>query len=158
MEERQANGDGGFCRLGCHEIEDEYHVFTRCPAFEEWRKQAGLQLRKALEERLKSTDAAIANAHKNKLLTKAEYFYSDDSELWPLKESQFYLGHVPKLVEWLSKNCTGASSLMRERLTHGIYCEWHNASVRLASRIFGELQRRATRSWDQKRRGISLSY
>jgi hypothetical protein len=65
---------------------------------------------------------------------------SDDSEVWPLKESHFYLGHVPRLNNLLSQLLAKSSRLTRERTIHGLYCEWHNTSVRLASRIFGELQ------------------
>ena len=52
VEERQANGKRGYCRLGCPEVEDEHHIFVRCPVFEEWRETTGKHLRKTLEERL----------------------------------------------------------------------------------------------------------
>jgi hypothetical protein len=85
VEERQANGNGGLCRLGCPEIEDEHHIFVDCPEFNDWRLQAGQQLRKVLEERLGKTE--IERLSKNEILSKAECFYIDDSTLWPLKES-----------------------------------------------------------------------
>jgi len=37
------------------------------------------------------------------------------------------------------------------RLIHGIYCEWYSTGVRLASRIFGELQRKVTRIWEERK-------
>jgi hypothetical protein len=41
VEERQGNlsGNGGFCRLGCTETEDEHHIFVKCPVFDEWQEQ-----------------------------------------------------------------------------------------------------------------------
>jgi hypothetical protein len=150
VEERQGNGNGGFCRMGCSEIEDEHHVFVICPEFDEWREQAGQTLKKTLEERL--SKAEMEGACKDSFLSKAEFFYVDDPVLWPLKESYFYLGHVPKLSNLLSQLSTGPNRIAGERMIHGVYCEWHNASVRLASRIFGELQRRVTRSWDKERK------
>jgi len=45
-----------------------------------------------------------------------------------------------------------------ERLVHGIYSDWHNTSVRLASRIFGELQRRVTRAWDEGRGNVKMGH
>ena len=154
VDERQPDGNGTRCRLGCTEVEDEHHIFVRCPVFEEWREQAGNSLRKILEERLSKVE--VADTHKSSILKKAEFFYSDNSDLWPLKESQFYLGHVPKLSDVLphTPNHEGTNEISRARTIHGIYCEWHNASLRLASRIFGELQRRVTRSWDEGRKGL----
>ena len=67
-----------------------------------------------------------------------------------------YLGHVPKLSDLLPPRYFKTTPLSRERTIHGIYCEWHNASIRLASRIFGDLQRCGTHSWDQERKKISL--
>lgn len=51
------------------------------------------------------------------------------------------------MQEWIQQEL---NHLMKERLIHGIYCDWHNAGVRLASRIFGELQRKITRVWEEK--------
>jgi hypothetical protein len=113
--------------------------------------EAGKQLRKTLEERLSKME--VDDERKKDILTKAEYFYLDDSTLWPLKESQFYLGHVPRLSDLLPQTHNEMSWLLRERTMHGTYCDWHNTSVRLASQIFGELQRRITRSWDKEKRG-----
>ena len=90
---------------------------------------------------------------KELLLTKAEFFYQDDPVSWPLKESHYYLGHVPKLSALLPQS--SGNRLMWERMIHGIYCDWHNTSVQLTSRIFSELQRCVTHSWDEERKRCS---
>ena len=151
----ETDGNGGYCRLGCQEIEDEHHIFMVCLEFKEWREQAGKLLRKTLDERL--SQLKVEGDLIDKVLKKAEYFFADDPELWPLKESHFYLGHVPYLPTLLSQLRAGSGMLMWERTIHGAYCDWHNASVRLASRIYGDFQRQVTRSWDQWRRGMSGS-
>jgi hypothetical protein len=56
VEDRQGDGNGGLCRLGCPEIEDEHHIFVRCPEFDEMREHAGKSLRKTLEERLSKVE------------------------------------------------------------------------------------------------------
>ena len=94
----------------------------------------------------------IEESYKNQILTKAKSFYVDDPTLWPLKESMFYLGHVPKISHMISRPSNGTFTLQIERAIHATYCEWHNTSTRLAARIFGEFQRRVTRSWDQERK------
>ena len=135
--------------MGCREAEDEHHIFMECPVFNEWRLQTGKQLRKALEERLAKMEEDDA---KTEFLRKAESFYTDDPTVWPLKESRYYLGHVPKISNLLTQLQRGPNRWQGERTIHAIYCEWHNAGVRLASRIYGELQRRVTRSWEQERK------
>jgi hypothetical protein len=153
IQDRQPNGGGRLCRLGCLEVEDEYHIFVSCPIFSDWREEAGRQLRRTLDERLGRLD--VENTAKDVFLTKAEFFYIDDSALWPLTQSHFYLGHVPKLSSLLPRSLADSNWLLWERTIHGVYCEWHNTGVRLAARIFGEFQRRITRSWDQERKGMS---
>ena len=139
--------------MRCMETEDERHIFVVWgPEFSEWREQAGTLLRKTLDERLSKLE--VEGASKHLILSKTEFFYVDDSALWPLKASHFYLGHVPKLSNLVPHSLVSSSRLLWERTIHGVYCDWHNASVRLASRIFGELQRRVTRSWDQERKGF----
>ena len=81
-----------------------------CPEFKEWREQAGRLLRKTLKERL--SKAKVEDDLKDKVHTKAEYFYDDDSELWPLKESYFYLGHVPNLSTLLPLSRARSGKLM----------------------------------------------
>lgn len=144
-------GNGCRCRLGCADIEDEHHIFVICLHFDGWRLQAGEQLGKIVSERLSKLD--LVEEYKNEILSKAMSFYIDEPTLWPLKESRFYLGHVPKLFKLFPTQCDGHTRLQMERVIHAIYCEWHNASVRLAARIFGEFQRRVTRSWDEERKG-----
>ena len=150
VEDCQADGNGGRCRLGCHEVEDEHHVFVGCLEFNEWRVQAGKQLRKVVEERL--IKMKVGDGDKAELLSKAEFFYIDDPTIWPLKESRYYLGHVPKLSNLLPKSWSGLGKWQEERMIHAIYCEWHNAGVRLALRIYEELQQHVTCSWDQERK------
>jgi hypothetical protein len=147
VEARQGDGNGGRCRLGCEEIEDERHIFSDCPYFDKWRQEAGQRLRDALATRFRQT--SMDNQAVEEVLNKAESFYSHDKNIWPLGDSQYYLGLVPKLQKWIQEE--GLERLARERLIHGIYCDWHNTGVRLAARIFGELQRKATRQWDERR-------
>jgi hypothetical protein len=154
VEKRQGDGNGGKCRLGCAEIEDEHHIFVDCPIFEEWRQEAGLQLQKTLSDRLEQT--GIGEKDKLEILTRAKSFYMDDEEVWPLKESQFYLGFVPKIQKWMTHETEGLNWITKERMVKGIYCEWHNTGVRLASRIYGELQRRVTRIWERRKIGNGL--
>jgi len=128
-------------------MEDEHHIFSNCSHFDNWRQEAGQQLKNTLATRLNQTK--LDNKTVEDLLNKAEFFYKYDLNVWPLGDSQYYLGYVPKIREWIKKE--KLSQIALERFEHGIYCDWHNTGVRLASRIFGELQRRATRAWDERK-------
>lgn len=101
-----------------------------CPEFRQWREQAGKQLRNTVEEHLGKLE--VEGDCRDKVLLKAEFFYTDDSEFWPLKESYYYLGHVPKLSNLLPQSLAKSGKLIWERMVHGTYCDWHNSSVRLA--------------------------
>ena len=154
VEERQGDGNGGRCRLGCTEVENERHIFSECPHFKIWRQEAGQQLKNTVATRLTQID--LSNRTLEDILTKAKSFYCNDAKIWPLGDSQYYLGHVPKIREWIQGE--ELSRLTVERLVHGIYSDWHNTSVRLASRIFGELQRRVTRAWDEGRGNVKMGH
>jgi hypothetical protein len=149
VEERQGDGNGGRCRLGCQEIEDEHHIFVDCPIFNEWRQEAGSQLQKTLADRLKQT--SLGENVVSVIINKAKFFFTDDPDIWPLKESRYFLGLVPKIRQWLTQESDGMNGVTRERIIKGIYCDWHNTGVRLASRIYGEVQRRVTRTWERNK-------
>ena len=118
VEEWQGEGNGGMCRLDCHKIEDEHHIFVKCPVFNEWREQAGQHLSGEVEGRLDKAD--ITACYKNRILTKAKSFYSDDPKLWLLKTSQFYLGHVPKISDWTPQDHDDSNLLSKRTVD-----TWH---------------------------------
>ena len=148
VEERQGEGNGGKCWLGCSVLEDEHHIFVDRPVFDEWRKEAGTQLHKTLSERLKLT--GLGGNMVSDIVERAKFFYEDNSERWPLRESTYYLGLVPKIERWITPECGNISRITKERIIKGIYCDWHNTGVRLlvASRIYGELQHQVTKTWE----------
>jgi hypothetical protein len=149
VEERQGDGNGGRCRLGCPEVEDEHHIFVDCPIFHEWRQEAGAQLQKTLVDRLGQT--GLGENDVSAIVNKAKSFFADDADVWPLKESCYFLGLVPKIRQWITHESLEMNAIMRERIIKGVYCDWHNTGVRLASRIYGEMQRRVTRTWERSR-------
>lgn len=149
VEERQGDGNGGKCRMGCLETEDEHHIFVKCPIFEEWRQEAGSQLQKTLADRLKQTE--LSENDVAGILNKAKSFFMDDSDIWPLSESCYFLGLVPNVRHWITQESERVHGVTRERIIKGIYCDWHNSGVRLASRIYGEMQRRVTRVWERNK-------
>ena len=107
VEERQGDGNGGYCRLGCLEMEDERHIFSNCPYFDEWRWEAGRQLRRTLSTRL--AQSKLHDRTVDIILRKAELFYTCDSDIWPLGDSQYYLGLVPKMQRLAKRRGSGFS-------------------------------------------------
>jgi hypothetical protein len=70
----------------------------------------------------------------------AKSIFSDSDTLWPLHSTAFYLGQIPKIGPLLPL-VSLSSSVTRSRLVHNIASDIHLSSVRLASRIFGNLQK-----------------
>ncbi|KAF5312013.1 hypothetical protein D9619_003843 [Psilocybe cf. subviscida] len=147
---RGDRGTNGLCRLGCEKLEDETHIFSECPHFETWREEAGKELSKAIETRCKAQD--ISRDKYTDILEKAKFFYRRDDETWPLGNSTYYLGYVPKIKQVAPNLHVDSKLLTTKRLIYGIYSDWHNIGTRLAARIFGELQRKAASHWDERRR------
>ena len=137
--------------MGCPEIEDEHHIFVDCPIFDEWRQEAGSKLQKTLEDRLKQTSLGDNDVSGITGINKAKSFFTDNPDIWPLKESCYFLGFVPNIRKWITADSDGTNGITKERIIKGIYCDWHNTGVRLASRIYGEVQRRVTRTWERSK-------
>jgi hypothetical protein len=100
VETRQGDGNGR-CRLGCREVEDERHIFSDCPHFDRWRKDAGQQLRDTIVARLNQTN--VNSRLVEDISDKAESFYIYNRRTWPLGDSYYYLGLVPKVEECIRK-------------------------------------------------------
>ena len=64
--------------------------------------------------------------------------------VWPLHSTNYYLGQIPKIGPLLPSS-TVTNSLNQSRLIHNIANDLHLSSVRLASRIFGDLQKDISR-------------
>ncbi|KZV89037.1 hypothetical protein EXIGLDRAFT_722026 [Exidia glandulosa HHB12029] len=137
------------CRMDCGStFETEYHIFVDCPAFDDMRREAG----KALKYRLQriSDMGSLDDTHRTRILKLAESFYSSDSEMWPLKMSQYWYGHVP-VLDQLVPDETFTSALTRRQFVHKIFTEWHYASIRLAGRIWGDFSTRTARIFSNSR-------
>jgi hypothetical protein len=93
----------------------------------------------------------LEESHVMGLLEAAKYFFYDSDVIWPLHYSMFYLGHVPKLESLISKEAF-TNTMTRARFLHNIHGDFHLAGIRLASRIWGMVQKDMAR----RREGILL--
>jgi len=80
------------------------------------------------------------------LIEAAKYLFSDNCDTWPLHRSAFYLGQVPDITKILgfehpSPHSSLSPSIRLSRIIHSIALEWHTHSIRLAGRIWGQVQR-----------------
>ncbi|KAJ7795080.1 hypothetical protein B0H14DRAFT_2189239, partial [Mycena olivaceomarginata] len=100
------------CRHGCNAIEDQHHLFVNCKCYAGWRTSATEDIHTRTE---------------NKLIEKG------------IKEAD---RHIPKFDHALPKTLDSESvTLTRTRLGHHFACDWHTACIRLAGRIWGDMQR-----------------
>jgi hypothetical protein len=81
------------------------------------------------------------------LLTKAKSLFINCDFTWPLHYSFYYLGHVPPLDSLVPLDAF-KSRIHHERFIHNIKGDWYLSSVRLASRIYGRLQKRMAKRRD----------
>jgi hypothetical protein len=92
------------CRFGCLDIaKDDHHLFVECPYFAELHlnsvsdvvKITEAKCQDMVEECLLSFDVAQC------LVLAAQSLFSDDSAVWPLHCSAFYLGQIPNVTTLL---------------------------------------------------------
>ncbi|KAJ7895328.1 hypothetical protein B0H13DRAFT_1624445, partial [Mycena leptocephala] len=130
--------DSDQCRFGCDAVEDSHHLFVECRRYDEWRANAAEEMGRKADQKL--AERGVEEAARKRLLATAKSLFCNDPEVWPLKHSFYYLGHIPPLDPLLPHDIF-ESRLSRERLLHYFSAEWHLASIRLAGRIFGDYQR-----------------
>ncbi|KAF9032526.1 hypothetical protein BDZ89DRAFT_948164, partial [Hymenopellis radicata] len=104
------------CRYGCRAIDDEHHIFIDCRRFHKLRKEATVSVSRLTATRI------------------------DDTLVWPLGSSTYYLGYLPPLDALLSA-VRFDTVIAREKFLSGISKGWHYSGIRLASRIFGLYQK-----------------
>ena len=83
------------CRLGCDEVEDMHHVFVYCEKYKGWREEAEASIVEWTKEKLDILEVEEVIA--NNLLKSAKSLFADDPVIWPLQETFFYLGQLPKI-------------------------------------------------------------
>jgi hypothetical protein len=83
------------------------------------------------------------------LLWKAKSLFIDCKFTWPLHYSFYYLGHIPPLDSHVPLD-KFKSQIQRDRFIHNLKSDWHMSSIRLASQIFGWLQKEMARRWDTR--------
>jgi hypothetical protein len=136
------------CRMGCRAIEDMHHIFVVCPVYTKLRKEAEMEVTKRTRARIQSFE--IEETCMTSLLRKAKSLFTDCNFTWPLHYSFYYLGHTPPLDSNVPLD-SFKNRIQRERFLHNIKGDWHLSSVRLASRIYGRLQKEMARRRDKRR-------
>jgi hypothetical protein len=144
MKQRKKMANSG-CRYGCWESEDMYHIFVKCERFRVLRGEATEMLVSRVNRQV--DDNKLEELHVMGLLEAAKCFFCDSDILWPLHYSAFYLGHVPKLDSLVLREAL-TSTAIHERFLHNIHGDFHLAGIRLASRIWGMVQRDMARRRD----------
>jgi hypothetical protein len=133
------------CRMGCDAIEDTHHVFVACKSFDKLRADA---CREMVDKTRRKIEAiGLEAAQFISLLKTAESLFSDCPVTWPLHYSFYYVGHIPKLDAHVNPNIF-ENRLKRERFIHNISGDWHMSAIRLASRIWGKIQKEMAKRRD----------
>ena len=123
-----------FCIYGCTERETVHHVMAECPKFQRWRQEAAEKL-KQKTKKIETGDEWPESLGTKYSQAAEEYF--EDSPIWPRKETQYYLGHVPRIT----RTNEGHNSRKIIKGVKTMHDEFHYSGIRLASRIFGSRSR-----------------
>ena len=97
--------------------------------------------------RWKIETMGLEEAQFTSLLQTAKSSFSDCPIMWPLHYSSYYLGHIPKLDDHVNASVF-ESKLKHERFLHNISGDWHMSSIRLASWIWGKVQKEMAKRSD----------
>jgi len=134
------------CRFGCPNTETPHHIFVTCQRYSEMRTKALEPLTTTIKTRL--DDAEVNSSHQTRIINTVKHIFSDSKNVWPLQSSMYYLGQIPK-VEPLLSPLSMTSTINRSRLIHNVATDIHLASARLASRIYGDMQKEMTKRRDE---------
>jgi hypothetical protein len=135
----------GKCRYGCKMMEYMHHIFVICTKFESLRSEAARLIMKKIAKRVE--DLEVRSSYGEKLMKAAKFFFCDSIEYWPLHVSTFYLGYVPKLDALVSDEMF-VNSTSHTRFLFNVSSDFHLAGIRLASHIWGVVQRDMARRRD----------
>ncbi|KAF5380096.1 hypothetical protein D9615_006221 [Tricholomella constricta] len=139
----------GECRFGCgYIVEDDHHIFVECPHFTSFRQEALNELVELTRSKCADFYPHICNEATSRLVTAAKSLFIDDSRTWPLHRSAYYLGRTPDIAMIIGPfspihppRVIPVANLNQRRFIFRIASDWHLHSIRLAGRIWGEVQR-----------------
>ena len=109
-----------------------HHVFIACPEYERFRREAKAKVIRSTDKLLKKDQIDTESVGAQLVAFMATSLFTDDG-VWPGGESRYYVGMIPNFVRCLPEEAS-------TKLKYGLSREWHNASVFLASRIWGQRQ------------------
>ncbi|KAJ7234955.1 hypothetical protein C8J57DRAFT_1573080 [Mycena rebaudengoi] len=89
------------CRLCGNAMESMHHVFVDFRDFESWRVTAADELANRTEHKL--IEAEIPVGEQQAVLSAAKSLFTDEPTVWPLTISQYYIGQIPSLNDFVAK-------------------------------------------------------
>jgi hypothetical protein len=134
------------CRFGCPDTENPHHIFVVCGRYSEMQSKELESLVMSIKKKL--DDAEVDPHDQTHIMDTAKCIFSDSKNVWPLQSSMYFLGQIPK-VEPLLPPLSMTSPINHSRLIHNLATDMHLASARLASRIYGDLQKEMTKRRDE---------
>jgi hypothetical protein len=93
--------------------------------------------------KIKLADKGLGETTTSGLLSIAKSLFKN-GDIWPLHYSFFYLGLTPQ-IPWDLTEDGQSNSVSRRQLTYHISHDWHLEAIRLAGRIWGNVQREMAR-------------
>jgi len=126
-----------------------HHIFVACPEYTKLRDEARIKVTKKTKACIQSME--LEETCVTSLLKKAKSIFTDCSFTWPLHYTFYYLGHVLPLDSIIPIDALN-SQIQREHLIHNIKSDWHMSSIRLASQIFGRLQKEMAKRQEMRKK------
>ncbi|KAJ6595497.1 hypothetical protein DFH09DRAFT_1072475 [Mycena vulgaris] len=120
--------------------------------YQEWRMKATEDA--VLKTMMKLEEKGVEETARNGLLKAAKLLFARNDDIWPLKHTFYYLGHIPPLEGLIPINAVNNVVSRELLLLHHFAAEWQLKAIRLAGRIFGDYQREVSkRNAPMKMRG-----
>lgn len=147
------------CRFGCWAaVEDEHHIFVQCAKFASYKAVARGEVVRFTKERCQEfvEKGILSQTGARELLHAAESLFVDDPGVWPLHCTAFYLGRVPKVAPLINPDRHYPGVELR-RAAQVFASAWHLHSIRLAGRIWGQVQRIIAKEVDTAKKVITAN-
>jgi hypothetical protein len=147
MVKKGQSGDNS-CRIGHKAIEDMHHIFVNCPKYMKLKDEAIVEVTKKTNARIQSIE--LEETCTTSLLRIAKSLFINCYFTWPLHYTFYYLKHV-LLLDLIIPINIFKTLIQHEHFIHNIKGDWHISSIKLASHIYGRLQKEMARRQEMMR-------
>lgn len=124
-------------------IENEHHIFVECFWFSDFKRQSLEEVSRMTNSQCKELieKSTFTSELADKLSHTAKSLFINDSLVWPLCDTMFYLGRLPSILGLVRHLDMKSENTLETRYqAHFFSLLWHISAIQLAGHIWRQIQ------------------